>query len=104
MYIHGNVSRQFSRVWVWIGLAILAVGLLPVWLLLTGYRLPGSSGVLLIFTPFVVVVGIVVLATWGAHRWGAGRSLAEDMGVVQPSFNEESSFTDVIRRPPRPKD
>lgn len=101
-------SRWRSTVAFWTGLAIIGLGLVGALLVSTAAYDPlnGTSEVVafeLWLTVVTVVIGLVIVVTWGAHRWGSSRRLSEELGVVPPRYREEPWLKDVIdRRGPPP--
>ena len=100
--------RWRSSVALWVGLSVIGIGLLGGALVSTAAYGPsnGRSEVVafeLWLTVLTVVIGLVIVATWGAHRWGSRRRLSEELGVTPPHPREEPWLKDVIdRRSPPP--
>lgn len=100
--------RWRSSIALWVGLSVVALGLLGSVLVSTAPYGPSSRGSEVVafelwLSVVAVVLGLVIITTWGAHRWGSRRQLSEELGITPPHIREEPWLKDVIdRRGPPP--
>lgn len=96
-------ARWHSSAFLWIGLTLVSVGvagallisLVPIGTNLARFYQVGFAMFLVVVT---IVIGVVIITTWAAHRWRSSRTLLEEMGVTPPLSRDEPWLEDVIRR------